>query len=327
MIKYCIFSISVLFLMAGCSKNDDIEPLFSSVDTLSQSENWHVGTGLPAGKVVSDLYYFDNTFYASLYDQGIYRSTDNGSTWQKFGKGLPSTYYSGIAISATVSILATMDGVYRSEDKGENWSKTDNPMKSNDTALEIYFDESRIFTCSQNAGSLKKPLYISTDQGITWQSASEGLPTSGLAQSIKRKGENLFLISDNKIFKSTNGTSWENVSNNISASLLYDLEVDDQYIYAVGNTINRSEDGIAWEKLSNGIDKMVQARTITKAKGNLIISGKYVYASADQGNSWYEITGDLINTNFVQASAANESYLLLGLTSHPSAATVWQRKL
>src|SRR4029077_19096624 len=63
-------------------------------------------------------------------DAAIYRSTDEGSTWQQVGgKGLPAEPWGRVGVAAfpgksKTAYAIVNQGFFRSDDMGENWRQT-----------------------------------------------------------------------------------------------------------------------------------------------------------------------------------------------------------
>ncbi|MFY0686220.1 MAG: glycosyl hydrolase [Cyclobacteriaceae bacterium] len=124
--------------------------LYKSIDG---GQNWEVILTINQYTGVTDIE-FDpsnpNIVYAATYqrfrrtwalmaggpESGIYKSTDNGSSWQKMSTGLPKGDMGKIGLAVTPAdpnlIYATIEandeekGFYRSTDKGESWEKRNN---------------------------------------------------------------------------------------------------------------------------------------------------------------------------------------------------------
>ncbi len=92
------------------------------------TDNWYYGTGEAYGNSAGDggAYYFGN---------GMYKSTDNGLTWQPMGNNSdsPTTFDTEWDVMWRLAVdpsaegegeiyAATYDRIYRSDDGGENWS-------------------------------------------------------------------------------------------------------------------------------------------------------------------------------------------------------------
>jgi photosystem II stability/assembly factor-like uncharacterized protein len=109
----------------------------------------------------------------------IYKSINNGNTWEASDKGLPN----GILIySISVNprkpekiYIGTSGGVYRSTDSGNNWSRIDNGLPKLFRALDVKIahlsgDEDLVYTAGMNG------LYMAIDdKNPAWTSRSYGL--------------------------------------------------------------------------------------------------------------------------------------------------------
>jgi hypothetical protein len=109
----------------------------------------------------------------------MYKSLDNGNTWNASNKGLPNDI---LVFSIAVNpqrperiYLGTSEGVYRSVDGGNKWSKTDDGLPGKFRVLDIKIvhlsgDKDLVYAAGVNG------LYIALDDNnIEWASRSYGL--------------------------------------------------------------------------------------------------------------------------------------------------------
>lgn len=126
-----------------------------------------------ADTMPKDVFYIDgtNTFLGGA--KGVYKSTDNGSTWTLSGTGFPAScrFFSMVALGSTYFAGDVYgNGLYISSDNGATWSNRDSV---------VFHDFCQVFSIVQTGGRLvlsidgacnnSDPIKTSTD-GTTWSS-------------------------------------------------------------------------------------------------------------------------------------------------------------
>ncbi len=201
-----------------------------------------IGSGIPAeivqGIALSPDYSKDHTMWISMYNTGVYRSTDSGKSWHASGVGL-TTDPQAIAVSVaefrtitaaknasgkTVLFEGGFDALFRSNDKGKHWYRVEtlgdyivglavSPNYANDSTIAV--------------ASYVKGAYLSTDAGANFSLSDNGigheLSSGNKFAPVKRLHNIVFspdYATDHTIFsatwtdflKSTNsGRSWSQI--------------------------------------------------------------------------------------------------------------------
>jgi len=110
-----------------------------------------------------------NVLFIGTSGDGIFKSTDIGLNWRKFSVGLQNDFIESIEINSTGDIYAgTHNGVYRSKDNGGNWKFVG---LSSDTIITIAINSMDHIL----AGTMSGHVFISRDNGNTWNNYSSGL--------------------------------------------------------------------------------------------------------------------------------------------------------
>jgi photosystem II stability/assembly factor-like uncharacterized protein len=120
------------------------------------------------------------------YEAGVFRSSDNGTSWEKFRNSLINTNVFAI-IGFGPYIFAGTDccGVFRSADSGVTWNAVANGMTSYDV-LAFAVSGSDLFAGTSGGG-----VFRSKDSGASWTEINSGL-TYPYVSSLVVKDSNLF---------------------------------------------------------------------------------------------------------------------------------------
>ncbi len=122
----------------------------------------------------------DGNLYASIWDfpqdEGLYRSTDNGNSWETPLVTVPSgDNIFSIAVSTLTTpntiFAGTRNGPLRSTDNGVNWAPATNGIPGNSWVRDIDVDSAGVVVAATTNG-----VFFSIDNGDLWQE------TTGIAQ-------------------------------------------------------------------------------------------------------------------------------------------------
>ncbi|MEO8087601.1 MAG: T9SS type A sorting domain-containing protein [Bacteroidota bacterium] len=244
-------------------------------------------------------------------ENGLYRSSDEGNIWMSVVNGL-----NGNTNSPEVQLLYSYGnyllakvvdwGIYRSMDNGNNWKRSSIPLSPFTfvTQGRYLFAETGMIDRSPDSGSI----WEEADSGITPKMAGHHAPCFGLA-SI---GNTLITANkDGQLFRSTNGgLLWDSTSSHFHIPFQYSLSLftinDSTLFLHLVDTLFRSTDfGMNWKIIKTGI-----GRPTIVAKNGLIFIGTYgVILSTDNGDSWKNISGDIIDTMSISALVIQDNYL------------------
>jgi len=254
------------------------EPLFDNEEvstigdvTLAPSDPsilW-VGTGEP------------NNRQSSSWGNGVYKSTDAGTTWKNMG--LKETHHIGRIVihpsdpnTVYVAALGRLwgpneeRGVFKTTDGGQTWKKVlylnedtgvidlaMNPESPGTLYAAAYQRRRTVF--GFNGSGPHSALYKTTDGGATWKKLTTGLPyekgegeTGRIGVNVYRKNPNIiYAIVEHKrggVFRSEdNGETWTKMSDTNPRPMYYSqIHIDpnnDQRIWVLGAPMYYSEDG------------------------------------------------------------------------------------
>ncbi|MGB0974522.1 MAG: VPS10 domain-containing protein [Flavobacteriaceae bacterium] len=191
-----------------------------------------------------------NTIFVGAPSGGVWKSTDNGSTWTEFSGGLTRLGVSSIVIDPN-------------------------------TPSTIY-----IGTGDRDGGDAPGyGVWRSTDGGMTWQAHNTGMGNRTVYEILMDPTDsNILIASTNggRIYRSTNaGANWSYTSVNSSSKDIAFHPTDSNVIYTAGTTVNKSTDnGQSFSPITSGVPTGAQriALAVTPANPN------YVYLLAGNGS-------------------------------------------
>jgi hypothetical protein len=287
---------------------------------------------------VTSLAVNGNYIFAGTRD-GVYRSTNNGTSWDTANTGMrSSTYVIALIVipngtNGTTIIAGTEQGTYLSNNNGNNWTyistNTGLPYEYIDAFAAIPNGKggTNLFAGSQNDEISLSGLFLSTDNGNNWSRISIGLPEISCVSALCVTGTNIvaglfggsvvgYGNSGKGIFLSTdNGSNWnctglpstDNVTSfAISAENLFAGTKGDGIFISTNN-------GVSWTNTGNllndqGFTFITYVSSICVSGTNLLAgTDNYnggVYLSTDKGATWSNIwSGSPVHTLTISGSS------------------------
>ena len=276
-------------IFAGCA-NDSYDGISRSMD---YGNNWT--------KINSDLMFLNvkslainssgDIFAGMDWSGGVYRSTDNGDSWQT--RGLGTSTVNCLVVNSLDHLFAgtARDGIYRSEVGGAAWTQINNGLSN----LEVHSID---FNSSGNlfAGTFGGGIYRSTNNGDNWTQINEGLTDVNVwSIAINPVGDIFLGTRDSGIFRSTdNGDTWIQVNEGLFDLNIRSLIINSSNQIFAGTQddgIFRSEDnGSSWNQMSNGLTNTTILSLALDPEG-------YLYAGSDGSGVFRTVQTTFIKTN------------------------------
>ena len=243
--------------------------------------------------------------FAGTDGSGVFKSTDNGTTWNN----------SGLADTSILSLESRSDGEYifagtygsgvcRSMNRGLTWSAS-NIGLSNLIVRSISLISNGAQGLYLFAGTAEG-LFISYDFGINWSYIDFVGNHSVKDITSTSNGTNIFLaVEASSILRSTDhGTTWTDISNNLPTRMFSSLAVyNDEgttnlFVGAPFFGVFRTTDyGANWVLVNNGLTNLyVNDLTFyPETSGNLFAGtdGSGVFMSTDNGTNWSPVNDGL----------------------------------
>lgn len=219
---------------------------------------------------------------------GVYRSTDNGTTWTT-NFGVPSFVTDFLTHGSHIFAATDAKGLFRSSDNGITWVKVDSGL------APVYItclssDGSRLYAGTNNG------LYSSDDNGDHWVRINVG--GGAFYYGVANIGKDLYVTKGDGVMKSVDlGATWSNVNFGLSDTFVVALVAYGKELYAgtfSGGIFYTANGGSRWSPLNAGItDKSIYALAFTPGVFLAGSDGGGVFKSTNKGAGWVPATKGL----------------------------------
>jgi len=250
------------------------------------------------------------TLLAGTISGGVFRSTNNGTSWTEINNGITIKQVWAMAvIGNSVFAGTTNGGIFKSVDNGNNWILSNTGIPTTTIIRAFAQFGTKLFATTTNSG-----VYVSLDNGASWAQHNSGI--NGLvARPLLTTDTDLFVGVGARIFKYDSANSkWilasTGVPNNTVSSIAY-MKANNNLFAGISSSVNevvRSVDnGNNWNLSDNGLPK-VPVDALATVGTNLFAGNDYgVYLSSDLGASWSDVSTGMTGASYC-------TFLTLGKT-------------
>ncbi|MCE3280186.1 MAG: BNR/Asp-box repeat protein [Bacteroidetes bacterium] len=246
-------------------------------------------TGLPHNyPPVEDITVSGSSVIAVTMD-GVYRSTNNGSSWSESNQGILATEILGVASTGTTAFAgSSRTGVYISNNSGASWTRSNNGLTSYDINSMV-IKGSSIFV---SAGY--ENVFRSTDNGATWVSASSGI--NSMVQELKTDATRVLALTNGAtattpaLFQTIdNGANWTEIPTGFGVSMSTVTSTGSALYIGTWNGVvyYSNNNGANWTSGNTGLPA-VKINSILVSGSDLFVGteGFGVYRSTNNGATW-----------------------------------------
>lgn len=298
--------------------------LFASVVSIIAAPSQHaLAQWVQAGDLQSPNAIATNgsTVYAGT-SAGMFRSTDDGTTWTEINNGFPKDWVGSILPAGNDLYAGTVPGqganpvdtgtVFRSTDNGAHWTKTG--LTRADVSCLLMVGTNLYAGLDGNTGP--GGVCMSTDNGTTWTPITTGLLGTRIS-TMAVSGTTLYAGSERGVYMSTNGgTTW--MSAGLSSYFIATLLFNGGTLYAgtFGHGVFVStNNGTTWKPANNGISATSYTYGMTASGTNVFVgNGSGAFLSTNGGTSWTAVNTGLPGNgaNGLGGLVVNATYIFGG---------------
>ena len=241
-----------------------------------------------------DLIIDDNSriFVGSM--GGVYRSFDQGATWQQVNTGLSSAVVRSLTEKSNKIFAGTIYGINVCDVNGNEWTSANTGI--NEVSVYSILPLEDKFLMSSSRGVL-----LTDDGGVSWTKTRRvDVPvyfTETVHKFLQASNGTLYAGTGSGLYFSQNGIYW-NIYTTYVGSQIYDFLFDNygNIIKATSDGIFKSTDnGFTWTKLNEN-DYLGTVTCLAIDDDNNIYAGtnQGIYASTDDGENWENIADDTL---------------------------------
>ena len=269
------------------------------------------------------------TLYAGTSGEGVFKSTDSGSTWSLANTGLTNLFIYALAIDPSTPetlYAGTNHGeVFKSTDAGRTWAVGNNGLPSSDPVFpEILALIINPKTPSTLYAGTRYGVFRSTDAGETWSTASTGLVGHLNCLAIDPlTPATLYAGTDQGVFKTQDGGgTWTDANVGLTNLYVFALAINPVtpatlYAANLGGIFRSTDSGGTWRAANTGFtNSIVKTLLIDPSTPStlyagttpmgLALKGEGVFKSNDSGSTWVPRNTNLTNPT-IAALAINPS--------------------
>jgi photosystem II stability/assembly factor-like uncharacterized protein len=279
--------------------------------------------------------------FAGTLKEGVFLSTDNGTSWKAVNSGLPrGVVIKDLAVSGTDLFAGASQGMFHSTNGGQNWREASTGLTGSGVLCLV------VSGTSLFAGTYAG-VFQSANNGKTWKDASPGLPRylnyPYFINELAVKGTNLFASTGDPLESQTagvyvspdNGKSWTRPSPGLSwGPIVMALIVSgpNLFIGTDQGILRSTDDGKNWSEANSGLPMKrgrmqishLDVYALGSTGANLFAGTENgVFTSTDEGKSWAAANSGLPGDTAVLCFAKSAEYLFAGT----SGAGVWRLPL
>lgn len=243
---------------------------------------------------ITSLAVKDTIIFAGTLQNGIFRSTNFGTSWTAVDSGLGDfqNLVEAIAVKGDTIFAGTHSGLCFSTNNGNKWTTVSGDALNSLQFINCIASYNSFIFVGTPGG-----MFRSTDNGYSWETDNNGISFGASIFSIFVTDSDVFIGTTERVYKSTdNGASWTKSDSG--------LPVYPKQVFSIASGPNKTggtnlyaatdngvylsiDNGANWEAENKGtVDNEVRSITGLGPKVFAVINGSPIFFSTDYGTTW-----------------------------------------
>ncbi|MBQ9474356.1 MAG: T9SS type A sorting domain-containing protein [Bacteroidales bacterium] len=273
-----------------------------------------VGTQGPyvAGRFPSDVRYpyfmsnNENAVFVATYKRGVYRSFDNGTSWETCSNGVNSNVLGIYCHNGKVFATVLGQGVMVSSDNGNTWTSSGLNKQAKGYA---HLGDTLYAACFGDG------VFASFDNGVTWHNFNSNIPSRSLWCMAAHDGHLLVGDTQGRIYRgNSDGTGWTRTNTPQFLASVGNIGISGGRVLAAthGSDFFYTDNGNAWTQ-GSGIGT-VEIRGMMVEDDNVFIGTDMLgsFLSTDRGYSFNAAGSGLPEAQWLQSLVRCGSQVIAG---------------
>lgn len=248
----------------------------------------------------------EDAIFIATYRRGIYRSFDNGATWETCNNGLNSDVLGIYCHNGKVFATVLGQGVMVSSDNGDTWTSSGLNKQAKGYA---HIGDTLYAAC------IGEGVFASFDSGSTWHDFNTNLTSKSLWCMDARDGHLFVGDTQGRIYRgNSDGTGWIRANTSSFLASVGNIGISDGRILAAthGSDLFYTDNGSTWTQ-STGIET-VEIRGMMVEDNNVFIGTDMLgsFLSTNKGTSFSSAGSGLPETQWLQSLVRCSSQIVAG---------------
>ena len=248
----------------------------------------------------------EDAIFIATYRRGIYRSFDNGATWETCNNGLNSDVLGIYCHNGKVFATVLGQGVMVSSDNGDTWTSSGLNKQAKGYA---HIGDTLYAAC------IGEGVFASFDSGSTWHDFNTNLTSKSLWCMDARDGHLFVGDTQGRIYRgNSDGTGWIRANTSSFLASVGNIGISDGRILAAthGSDLFFTDNGSTWTQ-STGIET-VEIRGMMVEDNNVFIGTDMLgsFLSTNKGTSFSSAGSGLPETQWLQSLVRCGSQIVAG---------------